>query len=765
MPEYEYAFLWVGGESGRPWGTKAQGYVQSPQLNRPSGVTVPVVTIAAGDETGNGKTLGVSVGLEVGKWVGAELRLGSPTSPLGGVFEITQNATLTVTGNWTTAAAADGTFAGFIVFKDREDYEEVRVLVPYQPEGDTTNTVPYPADPPAANSLPPFDHLGNALILPTSVTTHEDWGLFLPFTFKEGVASFGISDDDDSRSSSEPHACTAVTATTFDFVNSGVAIPAGTLDGGYIRVTHDTGVSWSRIGAQDSNTPNAQLTGLSWLGAGLPTGTPGTFIYEAWAPHYDTSPYAYLPGPGFRYPNHDMMPSYEGNGRILNLPKAHSTASYGDRYGAMLEFGYRMSSALGKRINMVHLSVNDTTLIPRTTPNTDCFRGTLGWWDSRLMSDWSTAKTGGLADRFKKMVDTIAPNALLAEGSTKLLRILGIVLYMGEEDTTVAAGRESYSRSMPDFLEWLRDVVDDAGLNPYEAGVSIPVVHPKLNEDPWESTANDEDGLVNAATLEIMEADGYGATIDQEGSTVNFFDTAHFTGVGEGLNGNLISLAMQPLVNRALAFGSEIVEDTRQREIDICCRALSLIGEKEITSLDVTVDTSRRAKLCDKYYAQARDRLLTGRAWGFAMRRRMLVSTAAAPPPSWLFSYVVPPYALKVVSVMPEGATNDNLDDYPFEVEQAPGGHRTVYSDVEDAEMRYVTQLTDATRYSETFAKALSYELASLLAGPFLKGREGARVAREMTAQAEFHSAQASDDDASQRMSRIDWEASWVDER
>jgi hypothetical protein len=796
MPEFEYAFLWIGGESGRPWGTKAQGYVQSPQLNRPSGVTISNVTIAGGSETGNNRTLTVDVTLEVGKWVGAELRLGSAASPLGGVFTITQNAALSVTGNWsaTAPAASSGTFPGFIVFPDQESYEEVRVLVPYQPEGDTTNTVPYPnGDVIAAGEVAPFDHLGNALILPTPVTAYTDWGLFLPFTFKEGIAGFGISDATDSRTVPAAHACQGATDTTFDWSNPATIIPADVMEGGYIRCTHQNGVSWARILTDDGATPTAQFvladppgwtSGTKWLGNGTPaTGAafPATtdFIYEAWAPHYDNNPYAYLPGPGFRYPSNDMQPSYSGNGRILNLPKAHDTSSYGDRYGAMLEFGYRMSASLGKRVNMIQLAVNDTTLIPRTTQNTDGFRGTLGWWDSKEMSDWAPAKANGLAARVNKLITTIAPNALLAEGSTKLLRILGIVFWGGEEDATIAAGRESYSRTLPDFVHWIRGVIDAAGLNPYQGDAKVPVVHPRLTALPWEDTPFDEDQLINAATCEIMEADGFGDTILTDDSPKLASGVQWFNGVGEGLNGNLSSLAMQSLVNRALGHGSPIIEaaTVNTTDVDVCNMALSHLGEQLITDLDTDVDTTVEASRCALFYPLARDEVLEARAWGFAMQRKSMVPAAADPPSTWNYSYVVPPEALSPFTVLHPEADDDyasstvpltvtSSDNYwigsvgaeytpqPYAIEQAPGGHRVIHTNIQNAVLRYSTKALDPAKWSNHFKTALSYKLAALLAGVTMSGKEGSQKSREMIALYEMHLGKAGSTDGRHRMAR-----------
>ena len=773
MADFEYGFIVVGGDSGRPWGTKGQGFVQAPHLNlADTGRDLTNIGIAAGDETGNGKILTTDTALVPNKEVGKKLRLGTTAAPLAGVATVIANDAVSITVNWSTPAASSGTFQGYLVREDYDLYPEVRVLVPYQPEGDGTNAVPYPTDPPTA---PP------GFTLPAAVSTHEDWGLFLPFSFAEGIASHGISEGTDSYTAPSTHPASGATGSTFTLA-SGVVV-ADAFVGGYIRVTHGASLelqSWARIAS--NTTLVFTLDAAGWIGDGTPSaGTPSTWLFEAWVPHWANSPAAYLPGAGFRYPSNDMQPSVGGDGRILNLPRRITTPSYGDRFGPVLEFGYRMAAQLNRRVNIIHLSVNDSTLIPRTTENMSGFIGTLGWWDHSLMSDWTVSKSGGLADRLDKLITTVAPNALVAEGVTVPLRILGIAMFMGEGDVQLAAGRELYARSMSDFIAWLRGVVVDAGLSPYDPEqAEIPVVHPLITTDPWVDTY-DEDDFVNGSIREIASADQFVETIETDDSPKLFADSSHFNGVGEALNGNLVALELAGLVNNGLSFGSDTVVASTTEVLRICNLALSYVGELPIASL---TENTAGAQNCSRYYAQARDELLEEFQWVFAMKRVTLVPTVSDPPSTWMYSYVVPADALSLIAVLDAAAAADYTQStagsfssfwemdfpnivsmaytpQPYAVEQGPAGYRVLYTNVRNAVLRYVPKIGDATRFSKQFSNALSYRLAYMLAGTIVRGTEGVGLSQRLLQRSEYLAGKAAARNGMQRKARARHVVPW----
>jgi hypothetical protein len=620
------------------------------------------------------------------------------------------------------------------------------------------------------------------------VTKFEDLGLFLEFSFKEGISSYGISEATDSDAAPATHAVSAIDATSLTHANP---IAAGLLNGGYLRAvdagTAGSPVSWARITTNDGA---GVINFAAWEKGTAPIGSVGSITFEAWIPHFDNSPHAYTPSVGFRYPNNDMMPAAFGDGRIHSLPRGITTFSYGDRFGDMLEFAYRLSQKRGTRINVVYLAVNNT-------PNpVDAFLGTIGWWDHTVHSDWALSKTGGLADRIEKMLTTIAPNALLAEGSVDTLAYIGIVLNMGDGDAQFAAGQQEMAENLEAFLFKIRQIINDASLSPYDVQAKIPVVTPLLTEAPFELTPNDTDMLVNGSITQVMAVDGFGATIDPEDSEKLAGDTLHFNGVGEAKNGVLLADTLDLIIDYALSFGSPLVETQGvQDDVGICNLALSHIGEKTITSLDSTgadADNSQQANLCRIFYPRARDAFLQSRQWSFALRRVCLVrNTLITVPSSWLFAYYVPPEAQVPFTVLPEGAIADfstrfhgrgtspgvagfiTFPGVPFFDEQFQGpptgqylpaeysvesddsGNRILFTNEPNAQLRWVNKLVNANRYSDLFILALSYSLAAFLAGSTVKGRQGLKISEDLTRQAQFHLGTAASNDGSQRSARV----------
>lgn len=776
---FEYGFLWVGQDNARGWGSKSEAFGQSPHLSLdPNGLDLVNIYIATGENTGSGKVLDVDTTLVPNDWVGAELRLGTTAAPLGGLATVTANTANTITVNWSTAATVTGYQWGYLVREDDRgnEYPQVRILTPYQPEPSTaSSSVAYPT---GTVRAPGFT-------VPSTITSYEDLGIFLPLSFKEGIDSHGICEATDSYSSPVAHpphavAATAATATTFVLAAGGGAnLVVNSFCNGFIRVSHGGGGSWARIATNTADT--FTLAAAGWQGDGTPTGTTSTWTFEAWVPHYNNSPHAYTPGVGFRYPNNEMMPAWEGNGVIHCRPRNRLTNSYGDRFGAMVEFGWRMAAKLGRRVNIIHLGVNGATLVPNPGVNAEGFLGTLGWWDYTKCGDWHPSTSGGLAARVKKLVQTIAPAAITAEGGNPL-RILGIVNASGEEDAVSAVGRESYVRAQRTFHDWLRDVVGDSGLSPYATEADIPIVQPGLTSSPWEDTGYDTASVVNNAIARYAAADAFAETVSTEDSPKLTGDSEHFSGVGEALNGALVAGAMDGLVEDALSFGSAVLQTSDDEVIDLCNLALSHIGATaKVTAIDPP-DGSTEASLCQRFYPSSRDSLLQLRQWGFALRRVALTTAHASPPNPWAYAYIVPGDALNVIAVLPPDAEDDYAQAYaptgidnlpvpdgsvtytpqPFAIEYSSDGYRVLYTDQEDAVLRYTAKVVDASRYSSLFKIALSWHLAAHLAGAIIKGEAGAIEAKRCLVMADGYVSSASGSDARQRQIRPEHNVPWL---
>lgn len=186
-------------------------------------------------------------------------------------------------------------------------------------------------------------------------------------------------------------------------------------------------------------------------------------------------------------------------------------------------------------------------------------------------------------------------------------------------------------------------------------------------------------------------------------------------------------------------------------EVEICNMALSLLGAKaRVTSIDPP-DGSSEARLCAQFYRVERDALLE-QPWAFNLRRTAGVLEEEQTEQQWDYLYVMPDDALTVLSVLPLGARDDD-DTVPFKVELF-GDSKVIATDLPDATIRYTVSVTDTNLFSPTFIQALSWALASTLAGPIIRGETGAAEAKKCLGMAEVKRAKAAEVNARNRRGR-----------
>lgn len=197
-------------------------------------------------------------------------------------------------------------------------------------------------------------------------------------------------------------------------------------------------------------------------------------------------------------------------------------------------------------------------------------------------------------------------------------------------------------------------------------------------------------------------------------------------------------------------------------EIDICNLALSHLGDTaNVASIDPP-EKSAQAEHCARYYPMARDALLGMHTWNFCTTRGALNKLASAPASGWLYVYTRPNKALHVLALYPPGAQDDN-DPQPFETEALPNGTQVIYADVADPVCRYTLQVTDPTQFPPAFVDALTWLLAAMLAGPIIKGKEGAvqvKRCQDYFDAVKLPAAKAGD--VMQRRAKIEHTPSWV---
>lgn len=748
--DVELAVIWWGQSNASPKGARSLAFSYRPELALPdAGFDLTSATTTSGGASDT-ITLTTPTLLDPGDWVGAEFRRGSPGSPLVGYGIVTANTLTTLTVTWTVAPSGGSSTNGYVCFRDgrRKSYSQVRVLTPYLPE----TAIAYPASVPVAPGY----------TFPASITSAQDAALFLPLTFKEGVQGYGVSD------SSGGGAATAAGATTFDFTT---AITAGVLAGGYVRVQHTGGTSWSNI---TDNTSN-QLTGLSWQGAGTPSGTASTWLWEAWVPHFDNHPSELLWG--FRYPNNYSQPFAP----LRVRPRGTFARAYPDNYGAMSAFAWRLSQLTGRRIHVVHLGIGASSIMENFTLTGPT--PPIGWWSGTVRGDWHPSAQSNLAARIQRMLTVQAPAALLAEGNTKPIRYIGIGGMQGETECGLPTGRENYGALLSSFYKWIGSVVRNAGLSLYEFA-ELPMCHGKVATYPW-VTAVDTGGLVNKAISDYTAKAPFGSSFEVDTATKTLADPLHFDGQGEVMNGLAAATAIETQIDAAAS-----LRETADNPvvIEVCNSALTSIGEGgRITSLDATVDPSVQASLCARFYRESRDILLQRHLWSFALRRETLVPLLNYRSSEWAYAYAMPRCAVRVFAVLPKDAGDDyvvqaeagaiqksggmfradvsvatSYTPQKFTVETDADGVQVIYSNCPKASARFNALVADAAQYSPEFRQALSWTLAAKLAGAMMKGEQGAAMTRQCLVFAEKILSDAKVHDAAQRNIRRNHVVPWI---
>lgn len=153
--------------------------------------------------------------------------------------------------------------------------------------------------------------------------------------------------------------------------------------------------------------------------------------------------------------------------------------------------------------------------------------------------------------------------------------------------------------------------------------------------------------------------------------------------------------------------------------VDICNLSLAHLGDSATVSAISPSDGSAQADHCARFYPIARDALLEMHDWNFARRHVVLAETVNTPPGQWGYEYSVPSSAIRVINVIPSEGLETNAQVYLQGTDDV--GNRVIWTNVESAECVYTAAVTDTTKFSTMFVNALSWLLASYLAGPITK--------------------------------------------
>lgn len=195
-------------------------------------------------------------------------------------------------------------------------------------------------------------------------------------------------------------------------------------------------------------------------------------------------------------------------------------------------------------------------------------------------------------------------------------------------------------------------------------------------------------------------------------------------------------------------------------EVDIANLALAHLGDDATVSSFDPPEGSAQAEHCARFYPIARDTLLEMHAWTFATCTAALVEVDWTVD-GWDYAYAVPNLCLSPLQLYAPGYRTQQPGD-PFVVEVDDTGQGVILTNTADAILRYVLAITEPERFSNQFVDALGWLLASMLAGPIIKGETGAKIGEECWKVFQARLGSATTQDANSGITPLDSTAPWI---
>lgn len=190
-------------------------------------------------------------------------------------------------------------------------------------------------------------------------------------------------------------------------------------------------------------------------------------------------------------------------------------------------------------------------------------------------------------------------------------------------------------------------------------------------------------------------------------------------------------------------------------QISIWNLALARLGDP--ATVGAPDERSRQAELCRQFYPLARRSVLEMRDWNFNTRVGLMAPLTLAPEMAhWRYAYSFPADALRVFRVgEPYSLTGSpDAEGADFEVITLQDGGRAVLTDWPEAACKFTIDVTDTAKWSPLFTEALTWYLASQLAGPLIQGETGRNEARRMLQEFRMVLGEAERSDANQKQSK-----------
>ena len=572
----------------------------------------------------------------------------------------------------------------------------------------------------------------------------EKWAMWLPWSPFEGSAPF-----DGPATVAITSTATALTVTVQDsptlvggipsvgsavkfFTNGTLTSPlvpgkmyiVSSVDGSTLTLQDLDAADVSKIVGVDGGT----ATGKSFNGGKtLESGANSRHVMFVFDQDNKRNPYP----PGFNYPNHHATPRayqpFDGPGQISIDPSISFHPS----------LALKMHEHTGETMHVLVCAMRDTSIGHKeVAASTDAITPH-GWLDQAQQKSWSPGEPNNCFARLEDMLDA-AKLAFEADGDTG--DCIGIFWAQGEEDARHQPLADNYKNSASKIRSSIRKAIKDRSLTSLEED-KIPFIHPKITTSTIWTYAS----TVNAAIQDLADEDHFTRTFevstfeltaDKNPSSINGSVKIHYSGVG-----------MTSLAESAYSAWKDTQQMTSQ-EIDICNLALAHIGDKAtVTSLNPS-DGSHQADLCARYYPVARDLCLERHRYDFTIKQSALVALTTSGRTDFEYAYRLPSDFAGAISVIAKDSLDDQVSagikiPQPFVIELNDDYDRIIYCNLQDAVLRYQAKVTDSSQFSRMFVYAVSWQLASMLAGALIKGDEGMGAVRNAGQMAEFYMQKA----------------------
>lgn len=201
-------------------------------------------------------------------------------------------------------------------------------------------------------------------------------------------------------------------------------------------------------------------------------------------------------------------------------------------------------------------------------------------------------------------------------------------------------------------------------------------------------------------------------------------------------------------------------------DVDICNAGLSHLGARTQVASISPPDGSVEAGYCARFYPIARRELIEAHNWSFA-KTRVALAEVANDSDIWAYAYALPSNCITPLRVLqlryltwaslplPISLYVSDYDlirydqlfsergSSDFEVENG-----VLRTNEPEAVLLFKRDVTDTSTFSPTFVSSLGMQLASYLAGPIIKGMDGAKVGAQWRDAAERMAARAAARDA-----------------